>query len=417
MDPSRTTKEPLDQILPPAPAAASVRGVTSRERVLRAINHQEPDRVPVDLGGSRPASMYEAVYRKLMAHFGLDVSPDTRFNHRGEVEPFDERLLELLQVDFRRVRLRDPNISSAHVTADGDYVDEWGVTWTKEGPFWSPVGNPLANATMEDLDGYPWPDPLDAGRFEGVETDARRLYEGTGYAVVAAQPVPAYGVFMTCTFLRGMAQFMVDLAVDKDFARALMERVLRFHLSIYDRFLSLVGEYVQIVVTSDDLGTQRAMLISPAMYREMVKPAQARLLSLVKQKTDAKIFYHSCGAIAPVIPDLIEIGVDILNPVQPLAEGMESAGLKEAHGGRLVFHGGIDQQQCMTAGTPEDVALEVGHRIRAFGKGGGYILAVVHNIMPDVPPENVLALFDAARADGNYPLDGGSQRPDDVLEQ
>lgn len=361
--------------------------------------------MPVDLGGSRPASMYEGVYRKVMAHFGFEIDPATRFNHRGEVVPFEERLLRALGVDFRRVGLQEPTRSLERINPDGSYSDEWGVTWIKEGPFWSPVGNPLAGATLEDLESHPWPDPLDPGRFVGVAEEARRLYKETDYAVVAAQPVPAYGVFMTSLFLRGMAQFMVDLAVDKEFANRLMERVLQFHLVIYDRFLSLVGDYVQIVVTSDDLGTQKAMLISPTMYRETIKPMQARLFSLIKQRTRAKIFYHSCGAIAPVIPDLIEMGVDILNPVQPLAEGMESAGLKEAYGDRLVFHGGIDQQQCMTGGTPEDVEREVKRRVRVLGRDGGYIMAVVHNIMPDVPSENVLALFDAARSYGKYPLE------------
>ena len=378
--------------------------MTPRERVLRAINHQEPDRVPVDVGGSRPASMYEGIYRKLMAHFGLEVDPSTRFNHRGEVEPFDERLLELLDVDFRRVRLKDPSRSTARWLTETSYLDEWGVTWTREGAFTSPLGNPLAGATREELKDYPWPDPLDPGRFEGVEAEATRLFESTPYAVVAAQPIPAYGVFTTSVMLRGMAQFMMDLALDPDFANELMDRVLDFHLAIYDRFLTLVGDRVQMVVTSDDLGTQRSMLISPRMYRELIKPRQARLLSLIKEKTDAKIFYHSCGSIAPVIPDLIEIGVDVLNPVQPLAEGMESAGLKGAFGDRVSFHGGIDQQQCMTGGTPEDVDREVRNCIQALGKGGGYILAVVHNVMPDVPVENALALFEAVRRHGRYPL-------------
>ncbi len=349
--------------------------------------------------------MYEGVYRRLMAHFGLQVDPATRFNHRGEVVPFDERLLQRLGVDFRRVRLQEPSRSLERMNPNGSYSDEWGVTWVKEGPYWSPIGNPLASATLEDLESYPWPDPLEEGRFASVREEAQRLAQETDYAVVAAQPVPAYGVFMTSTFLRGMAQFMIDLAVDREFANRLMERVLQFHLAIYDRFLSLVGDHVQIVVTSDDLGTQRSMLMSPAMYREMIKPMEGRLFSLIKQKTRATIFYHSCGSITPVIPDLIEIGVQILNPVQPLAEGMESARLKEAFGDRLVFHGGIDQQQCMTGGNPEDVMREVKHRARVFGRGGGYILAVVHNIMPDVPVENVLALFEAARSHGGYPLE------------
>ncbi len=377
--------------------------MNSRQRVLAAINHQEPDRVPLDLGGSRPAAMYETVYRSLMAHYDYEVDPGTVFNHRGEVVPCDERLLRQLGIDLRRVRLNDPDRRLDYFADANNYFDEWGIRWQKEGPFWSPVGNPLAGATLADLDAYPWPNPLDEGRFRGVREQALRLQE-TEYAVVASQPVPAYGVFTTANLMRGMAQFMVDLAVDPEFADALMQRILDFHLAIYKQFLELVGDCCQIVVTSDDLGTQQSMLISPNMYRDLVKPLQAQLFSAVRAGTPARIFYHSCGAISPVIPDLIEMGVEILNPVQPLAEGMDSATLKANWGEQLTFHGGIDQQQCMTSGSVADVEAEVAKRLRLLGPGGGYIMAVVHNIMPDTPVENVLALFDAAQRLGRYPL-------------
>lgn len=371
---------------------------------MKALNHLEPDRVPVDLSGSRPASIYREVYHGLMNLLGLEVDPATHFNYRGEVIEIDERLLEALQIDFRRIRLRPSSYASNALSSTGKLVDEWGIEWRYMPPFWSPVGHPLQGASIMDLEAYPWPSPLDPAMYEGVADAASHLYETSPYALVAAQPTPAYGVFTTAQFMRGPAQFLLDLALDPDFTVELMERILQYHLEVYGHMLDLIGNYVQMVQLSDDLGTQQGPLISPDMYKRLIKPFIQRLINLVRGKTKAKIFFHSDGGIQPFIQDLIDMGVEVLNPVQPMAAGMSSEGLKAQFGDRLCFHGGIDSQSVLSQGSPEKVVQEVKTRIDALGAGGGYILAPVHNLLPGIPPENVRTMYQAAIEYGRYPL-------------
>ncbi len=378
--------------------------LSPRDRVIKALSHQEPDRVPIDLSGSRPISIYRDVYYGLMKLMGLAVNPATHFNYRGEVIEIDERLLEALQIDFRRIRLRPSSHELETFKSADSLLDEWGIEWQHMAPFWSPVGHPLAEASIADLEAYPWPSPSDPAMFAGVEDEAKHLYESSPYALVAAQPTPAYGVFTTAQFLRGPAQFLMDLLLDPEFARALMEKVLQYHLGIYGQLLDLVGKYVQMVQLSDDLGTQQGPMISPVTFDCLIKPYIQSLIDLVHSKTKAKIFFHSDGGIRPFIDALIDMGVEVLNPVQPLAAGMESRDLKANFGSRLCFHGGIDTQSVLSRSTSERVVEEVKMRIRALGVGGGYILAPAHNIVPGVPPENVRTMYQAALEYGAYPL-------------
>jgi len=282
--------------------------------------------------------------------------------------------------------------------------DVWGIGWKNTGAFWSPVVHPLMDATLDDLKRYPWPDPLDERRFKGVREEAEFLFRNTPYALIAKEPSHIYGVLTQAIYLRGMENFFVDLALNKEFAAELMEKVSEYHLKLYGRYLEEVGEFVQIVHTSDDLGTQTAPYFSLAMYREMIKPKQGKLMAHIKDRSGAKILYHSDGAIFTLIDDLTEIGVDILNPIEPAVKGIEPSALKTTFGGKLSFHGGISQQQVLSKGTPDMVREEVKQRIRELGRGGGYILAAAQTIVPEVPAENVITLFQTARQYGTYPL-------------
>ncbi|MCX7668398.1 MAG: uroporphyrinogen decarboxylase family protein, partial [Atribacterota bacterium] len=181
----------------------------------------------------------------------------------------------------------------------------------------------------------------------------------------------------------------------------LLDTLLEFQLQFFDEFLSRVGNYIQVIMLGDDLGTQRAPLFSPTLYREIVKPRHKKLFAFIKSRTSAKIFLHSCGAIKPFIPDLIDAGVEILHPLQPLAWGMEHSGLKRDYGNKLCFWGGVDIQGAL-CGSLKEIALEVEKRITILGQGGGYVLAPAHNIQPDVPPENVVEMFDHAVTVGGY---------------
>jgi uroporphyrinogen decarboxylase len=376
--------------------------LSSCERVKLCLEHREPDRVPIDLGSGRQTSIYLEPYLKTGERLGLG-HLEVALSPRDVVDRFDERFLKSLDIDFRRVSLRDVSEDKA-LEPDGMRRDVWGIGWKNTGAFWSPVDHPLKDATLDDLQRYPWPDPMDERRFKGVREEAEFLYRNTPYALIAKEPSHIYGVLTQAIYLRGMENFFVDLALNKEFASELMEKVSAYHFKLYGRYLEEVGEFVQMVHTSDDLGTQTAPYFSLEMYREMIKPKQKELMAHIKDKTEAKIFYHSDGAISTLIDDLMEIGVDILNPIEPAVKGMDPSILKKSFGEKLSFHGGISQQQVLSKGTPDQVREEVKQRIRELGRGGGYILAAAQTIVPEIPAENIIEMFRAARQYGTYPI-------------
>ncbi len=373
--------------------------LTHRERVRRTLSHQEPDRVPLDLGG-RVSNIHEEEYRRLCQRLGISTS--------WRADPFcsvmnpDFRLLERLGIDLYYLFLRGPEYVRARESADGSYENEWGVTVRQVGLHSQRVSHPLQQASLSDLERFPWPDPYRPERVAGLREAARDLHEHTDYALVAA-PVSG-GLFEYAQHLRGMSQFLMDLVLDKAFANALLDRLLEVEMGLFEAFLQAVGESVEIVQLADDFGTQNSLLISPALFREMLKPRYKRLIDFVKSRTQARVFLHCDGAVFDLIGDFIDMGVDVLNPLQPTARGMDPARVKGAYGDRLVFHGGIDNQQLLPNGTVAEVQEAVRQVSRALGIGGGYILAAAHIIEPDVPVENVLAMFEAAQHCGRYPL-------------
>jgi len=381
--------------------------ISSRERASLAFAFQEADRVPVDLDGWA-TYFTEGAYRNLLQHLGIDEEPRT--NDWFLVSGINESILQRFGVDFRRVALGAPEGFRSKSYADGSWDDEWGIRKRKvahrnpgtgETAYYAEmIEPPLAHASIEDLESYPWPDPNDPGRYRGLSERVRRLYEATDYALVAA--AISDGIFEKAQALRGMQRFFEDLLVNREFAARLIDKILEIQLAIFNRYLSIVGPYVEMVETSDDYGMQAGPLISPQLYREMLKPAHSRLNSFIRQRTRAKIYLHSCGSIADMLDDLIDAGVDVINPVQPRAKDMDSAALKNRFGTRVVFHGGVDEQYVLPHGSTAEVREEVARRIEAFAPGGGYIFAPAHNIQDDVPPENVVTMFEAALAAGGY---------------
>lgn len=372
--------------------------LSHRERVALALNHQEPDRVPLDFMG-HASLLLDDVYFALKNHLGIreDIPP---FREGSTANYYDTRVLDRFDIDFRRLFLRSSPAGKLQYHPDGSYTDSWGITWRKEGIFVNTVHYPLADATIDDLETYAWPEPRRIFTIEGLREHAKHLCEKTDYALVARNPL-TYGFLDRACRLRGMEQFFLDLALQPDFAHRLIQKILDVHLETYAMFLEAVGDFVMIVETGDDLGTQESLLISPEMYRTFIKPAQKRLNELICNRAPkAKIFMHNDGAIRRLLDDLIEVGVDILNPVQPSAEGMKSVTLKRDYGDRLVFHGAVDQGPI--EGTVDDVMAEVRRRIDALAPAGGYILSTCNHII-DAPPENVVAIFKTAASYGRYP--------------
>jgi len=402
--------------------------MNSRQRVLTALAHREPDRVPVDLGATRVTGITAVAYNRLKAHLGLAEGSTKVFDISQQLAEVEEEILERFGVDvipLNRVQTgfeimnwawkewRLPDGSPCLVSTEFDPVREeerdrssWALV--RDGVvvarmparsfYFTRVHHPLAGAiTKEDIDAYPWPTISDE-ELAHLRRRARHLYENTDYAIVGE-----FGgnILEWGQDLRGWDVFLMDLVIHKDLAHHLMDRMVECWLRNLERYLEAVGDYIQIIQMGDDLGTQHGPQISPQLYREMIKPRHQRVYSTVKEQSDIYVFLHSCGAIFDFIPDLIEAGVDILNPVQTSARGMDPVALKREFGHRITFWGGgCDTQRVLPRGTPEEVREDVRERLRVFAPGGGYVFAAVHNIQPDVPPENLVAMFQAVREFG-----------------
>lgn len=374
--------------------------MTPRERFKRITNHQEADRVPVDMG-SHVASLHRITYSKLRHHLKDTslVNENLILDRMVQNVIPDEKLLQRYGVDFRWIA---PNWINVTDVDEDKYKDMWGIVWQHMLDAYSVYTSPLQHATLQDLERFPWPDPDDPNLIKGLAERAKYLYENTDYVLVADSIKG--GILTKALQIRGYEQMFADLVSNMAFAEALMDKLLEIYKAMWSTFLKAVGPYVQMVYFTDDIGGQSSMMISPDTFRKLVKPRLKNLIDHIKGQADVKFMYHTDGTVTPVIEDIIDMGVDILNPIQTSALGMDTAVLKEVYRGRLCFHGAIDVQKMLPFATPEAVRYDVAKRIYDLGRGGGYILAPCHNIGSDVPPENVEALFEAAHEYGRYPI-------------
>jgi uroporphyrinogen decarboxylase len=378
---------------------------TSRKRVIAAIAHQEPDRVPIDIN---PLLDF---YLNLNRFLGLNIREDPRPNLAMEVIPHP-KVLEALNVDCISVKLAPGRRPKPPQRTDGLVQDEWGVCFRRVeqsggGSYMEVVHSPLANGRIDDLKSYPWPDPAVPGRLEETAAAAKSLYEGTDLALVGRFGGP---IIETAVYLMGWENWLVAASSDPEFAGALLDRITEIMIEIDRIGLEAAAPYLQILkVSGEDLGMQTGPIYSPRMFRSLLLPRLMRRWEAARGYLDrvnpgCQIMLHSCGSVRHFIPDLIEAGIQILDPVQPKAAMMDALELKKEFGDRLTFHGGIDIQQVLPFGSKQQVADEVCRCIQAFGPGGGYILSPSHNIQADTPPENILAMCEAAQKYGVYPI-------------
>jgi uroporphyrinogen decarboxylase len=375
--------------------------MSHRERVMRALNHQEPDRVPVDLGGSRSSSLVVEAYRELSRHLAAEAQPDIFSKWLNVAHP-SEAMLARFDIDTRSVSQGDPEKRQDIVFADDSYEDEWNVVRSRpEGGLYYDLTKPplQGDVSLADLETFPWPNPHDPGRCRGLAEAARRLHEETDYAVVLSTPG---GIVHQAQFLRGFEDWFADLIANPSFFQALMEKLTDLWIEMTKDEFDAVGANVDICFYGDDIAFQDGPMMSMDFYRKMIKPHHRRLFSYIRSRSAAKIAYHCCGSVVHLIPDLIELGVDALNPVQVSAKGMDSQRLKQEFGRDICFWGAIDTMRVLPFGSPAEVGAEVKRRIADLGSGGGYVLSAVHNIQADVSPENICAMYDAAREYGQY---------------
>jgi len=382
--------------------------MTSRERVLAALDHREPDRVPIDLGGNQ-TGIHKGAYAALTEHLGLDEELEIMDAVQQLARP-SEAVLERFHVDTRYVAAGPPADWTGGIVQeerDGrrwhDLTDEFGVTWSMpdDAPLYMDISHhPLAEATLADLDEHPWPRGDDPSRFDGLRERALELRRQTPYAVVSGISGVVYEI---CWYLRGLEQWLCDMVTQPEFCAALLDRTLAFWLDWFRLFLDEVGDVVDVIMIGDDLAGQDGPLFRPAFYREVVQPRHRRLVRYIRSRTSAKVWYHTCGGCADLVPDLLDNGIHVLNPVQIGAAGMDPARLKRRFGRELVFWGGaIDSQHVLPTASPAKIREDVRRHLAIWKPGGGYVFNSVHNIQAEVPPENVVALYDAAYELGRY---------------
>lgn len=382
--------------------------MNSRQRMLTALDHMEPDRVPFDLGGTVITGINVKAYQNLRAYLGLPLIEPTIVDVFQQIAKVDDDLLDRLGVDVKNVSPRSSATFQIEVRDTGEYTyfyDEWKIGWKmpKEGGlYYDMFDHPLSgNIAEADVDAFPWPDPLDPARFAGLQDAARHVAEVEGRAVVVGNM--AAGMMEMFAWLRGFEDYFADLGGNQKLASYIMDKILALKMAFWEHALDVVGDYIDVAQDADDFAGQNSMLFSPRTYRQFVKPRHRQLFDLIHRKSNAKVFFHSCGAIRPVIGDLIDAGVDILNPVQVSAAGMDSAELKREFGKDLAFWGGgVDTQRVLGSGTPKEVREETKRRILDLMPGGGFVFNTVHNIQGNVPPENIMAMWQALQDYGVY---------------
>jgi uroporphyrinogen decarboxylase len=384
-----------------------VEPLTSAQRVRQALDHQEADRVPFDLGGTGLSTIHIAAYQNLRRYLGIPaVEPHIAFIAEQLVR-VDEDLAQRLQTDVRPVIpgtaagfhyiMRDEGAYQA-------YTDEWGIGWRKPidgGFYYDMYRHPLANATsLDELRAYPFPDPLDEGRFVNLRSQVETaILQGKAIALAG----PCAGIAEVYSWLRGYEQYYMDLALNQTFVAYMLDRLVEYKCAFWQRALKEIGDLVDVVIEADDLGGQTSPLMSPKTYRSLIQPRHKQLFSFIKAQAPVKLFYHTCGAVRVLIPDLIEAGIDILNPVQISSPGMALVGLKQDFGRDLVFWGGgVDTQRVLGTATPEQIRDHVKQNIDALAPGGGFVFSAVHDIQPNVPPENIIAMWKAWQTYGAY---------------
>lgn len=382
--------------------------MTSRERILTALAHEEPDRVPFDFSSTPVSGIHHIAYRRLRKTLGLPEIEPTIWHMMQQLAWVDEDVHEALATDAKGLRPQAQASWTLRMDEDAEfryYTDEWGVTRRMrkdEGYYFDLCASPIPEVdTPEELERYAFPDPIDPARFVGLRESAERT-RAEGRAFVLGGICP--GMLEVGELLMGFENYLCHLAGNLCLVEALCDRILDLKLRYWERVLSLMGDMVDVVQEGDDYGGQHGLLVSPQLFREVFKPRLAVLIPRIKALAPhVRVFFHSCGSICEIIPDLIEVGVDIINPVQVAARGMDSRELKREFGSAISFWGGgVDTQRVLPCGTPAEVRDEVQRRISDLAPGGGFVFNTVHNIQADVPPENILAMRQAVRDFGSY---------------
>ena len=387
--------------------------MTSRQRVLTALAHREPDRVPYDLGGIGPSGISIGAYIKAVNFLGLNEVPQIGDISSQRAKP-SEDFLRRAGVDTRPLGCGAQSSWSLDLKEEEGatfFFDEWGIgrkmPKTKSHNYYI-FSHPLAGVPTEHLARYPWPDPGDPKRIAGAEQRAATYRSETDPALVFGGSL-SQGFLQFAAQLEGYESFFMNLVLDPRRVEWLLDKLLELKLAFYSFALERLKGLVDIISETDDLGHQHSQWLSPSMFRKYAKPRYTQLFLSLKKKFGVKTLFHSCGSVYPFIPDIIEMGADILNPLQLSAAGMgDTRKMKKEFGDALVFWGGgVDVQQTLPRASPREVEEEVRRRIEDFAPGGGFVFAATQAIQSDTPPENLAAMWKALQRYGIYPAGQG----------
>ncbi|RKX75589.1 MAG: hypothetical protein DRP87_14195 [Spirochaetes bacterium] len=380
----------------------------SKDRVIAALNHREPDRVPFDFGGNPNAGIHNIAYRRLLELLGIEakIKIDEIITQQAKIH---EEVLQKLHVDVRKLDYPVAGVSEYRIREEGKYttfIDSYGIKWAKPkqgGLYFDMISHPLSGSISEEqISTLTMPSLPDKERLKALKVKAKNFSEA-GYAVLV--PEPGGGIFELASWIRGFEDIFLDIAGNSTLLERLLDRLVEYRLSYWRLILEEMGEYVDIIAEADDVATQSGMMISPKAFRSILKPRYRVIFSFIKRKAKKPVYicFHSCGAIREIIPDLIDVGVDAINPVQVSAADMDTNSLKSDFGRDITFWGGgVDTQKILPRGTTVEVKEEVKRRITDLAPGGGFIFAAVHNIQADVPPENIMAMWESLMEYGKY---------------
>lgn len=354
--------------------------MTSRERLVKAINHQETDRPPVY------CSIVPQLAASLSEHFGIPCEPALDSPMSGNRISWQDLMIRLGS-DCVCIASCAPDNHPTVTREDGLIINEWGIGMRNHGLYDDFELHPLAHVTsVEEIDAYPFPDVNAPGRFRHAEATVKKY--GKDYGIIGDLEC---SIFETSWYLVGLEKLFMDMAMEEPYVDALFDKVAHFHTEVGKRLVELGAD---VIWCGDDLGSQTGPMISVDMFDRYFAPRIEKMFAEFKKiNPDVKVAWHSCGSILPFIPRFIDVGLDILNPIQPLATGMEPQWLKDTYGDKLTFFGGICVQELLPKGTPEEIIAEIKRRASVLSKGGGYILAPAHNMQADTPLENIFAFF------------------------
>ena len=367
----------------------------SRERVLRALNFEEADKVPVDFGATIVTCLDLNAHKKLKKYLNINDDYDPIIDYTmGTVEPCEE-IMQKLGSDVRRVGL---NVIPPEIR-DNKYEGGFGIRYKKAVPheYFDVYYSPLSYAEVPDkpdLDKLKMPDPDMPELYYGLKQRAQDLYENSDYALFADFGVP--GFYETSQKVRGYENLSCDLLLNRKFLFGLYDRLLDLQKRFFNNYLDIMGKYAIAIGYADDLGMQDRPQMSCQTYRDVIKPYHKKIFSFIHEKSDVKIMLHSCGAIEPLMDDLIDAGVDIFNPLQTRAAGMSPEALMQKYRGKAAFWGGFDEQHVLPYGTKEEIEAETKRMMTVMGRTG-YVFGPGHNIQEDTPPENIIAMYEAAK--------------------